>query len=127
VGGRRGTTDTRRGRAIDGKTLRDPFKRLAAASSSNGQCVGDQQRCRTRAGQTEEKSNEITAIPRLLKLLNIKAAVTIDAMGCQKQIAADIQESGADYLLAVKDNQPTLNAEVTGSSSTAGASRQHSA
>jgi predicted transposase YbfD/YdcC len=64
--------------------------------------------------KTEEKSNEITAIPRLLKLLKIRGClVTIDAMGCQKQITADIQDADADYLLAVKENQPTLSAEVT--------------
>jgi hypothetical protein len=56
----------------------------------------------------EEKSNEITAIPRLLRLLELKGAlVTIDAMGCQKQIARQITEGGGDYCLAVKGNQET--------------------
>ena len=55
------------------------------------------------------KSNEITAIPELLKALHLKEAlVTIDAMGCQKNIACQITDQGADYLLAVKGNQPTL-------------------
>jgi predicted transposase YbfD/YdcC len=60
-----------------------------------------------------DKSNEITAIPRLLRLLELRGAlVTIDAMGCQKDIAKQIVSSGGDYLLAVKDNQPTLHADV---------------
>ena len=60
-----------------------------------------------------EKSNEITAIPEVLKLLDVKKAiVTIDAMGCQKEIAAQIKDQKADYVLAVKDNQPTLHADV---------------
>jgi predicted transposase YbfD/YdcC len=64
--------------------------------------------------KTEEKSNEITAIPKLLEILNIKGClVTIDAMGCQKEIAQKIIDGGANYMLAVKDNQPTLNAEIT--------------
>jgi predicted transposase YbfD/YdcC len=101
--------------AIDGKTLRRSFLEagssvfvhmVSAWATNNGVVLGQV--------KTEEKSNEITAIPRLLKLLNIKGClVTIDAMGCQKQISADIQEAGANYLLAVKDNQPTLSAEVT--------------
>lgn len=56
--------------------------------------------------KTEEKSNEITAIPMLLELLEIKGCVvTIDAMGCQTSIAEKIIEKQADYVLAVKDNQ----------------------
>jgi predicted transposase YbfD/YdcC len=56
-----------------------------------------------------EKSNEITAIPLLLELLDLEGdIVTIDAMGCQKEIAQAIVDQGADYVLAVKDNQPTL-------------------
>src|SRR3954453_5166107 len=59
------------------------------------------------------KSNEITAIPELLELLDLKKKiVTIDAMGCQKDIARDIVEGGGDYVLSVKDNQPTLHAEI---------------
>lgn len=60
-----------------------------------------------------DKSNEITAIPKLLELLNLNGAlVTIDAMGCQKEIAAKIRERGGDYILVVKENQPTLRAEI---------------
>jgi predicted transposase YbfD/YdcC len=59
--------------------------------------------------KTEEKSNEITAIPELLKLLDVSGAlVSIDAMGCQKEIAQQIVDKKGDYLLAVKDNQPRL-------------------
>ena len=58
---------------------------------------------------TDTKSNEITAIPLLLELLDLKGhTVTIDAMGCQKEIAAKIVERGGDYLLALKDHHPTL-------------------
>jgi predicted transposase YbfD/YdcC len=68
----------------------------------------------------DEKSNEITAIPKLLRLLEISGAlVTIDAMGCQKEIAEQIRERGADYVLAVKQNQPTLYEQVEGAISEA--------
>ena len=63
--------------------------------------------------KTEEKSNEITAIPQLLELLELKGCiVTIDAMGCQKEIAQGIVEQGADYVLAVKENQGRLYDDV---------------
>jgi predicted transposase YbfD/YdcC len=62
---------------------------------------------------TSEKSNEITAIPELLERLELHGAiVTIDAMGCQKAIASKIIERGGNYVLVVKDNQPTLHEEV---------------
>jgi predicted transposase YbfD/YdcC len=61
----------------------------------------------------DAKSNEITAIPLLLDLLDLRdKVVTIDAAGCQKDIAARVVAGGGDYVLAVKDNQPTLHAEV---------------
>jgi predicted transposase YbfD/YdcC len=61
----------------------------------------------------DAKSNEITAIPKLLELLAISGSiVTIDAMGCQTAIAEAIIKHGADYVLAVKDNQPTLRAGI---------------
>ena len=64
--------------------------------------------------KVDEKSNEITAIPRLLHLLDLTGAVvTVDAMGCQKEIATTITEQGADYVLALKDNHPTLAEAVT--------------
>ena len=63
--------------------------------------------------KVDAKSNEITAIPALLELLSISGCVvTIDAMGCQKQIAAQIAAQGGDYVLAVKGNQPQLRARV---------------
>jgi predicted transposase YbfD/YdcC len=63
----------------------------------------------------EEKSNEITAIPELLQLLDLKGAlVTIDALGCQKEIAARIREQQGHYVLALKENHPGLLADVRG-------------
>jgi predicted transposase YbfD/YdcC len=62
---------------------------------------------------TDVKSNEITAIPRVLELVDIKGAtITIDAMGCQKAIAKQIVDSGGNYILAVKGNQPTLEQDI---------------
>ena len=62
---------------------------------------------------TEAHSNEITAIPQLLDMIEIKGdTVTIDAMGCQTEIASKIRSKGADYALAVKENQPTLHEEI---------------
>ncbi len=65
----------------------------------------------------DEKSNEITAIPELLKIRDVKGCikgciVTIDAMGCQKKIAQEIIKKGADYMLMVKNNQPELKRQV---------------
>jgi predicted transposase YbfD/YdcC len=69
----------------------------------------------------EDKSNEITAIPKLLQLLELHGAlVSIDALGCQKEIAQAIRDSGADYLLQVKGNQPTLEADINASIEAAG-------
>lgn len=102
--------------AIDGKTLRRSFRdadRSAFVHMVSAWATGN----RMVLGQvkTEDKSNEITAIPRLLDLLHIEGClVTIDAMGCQKDIAATIIERRADYMLAVKDNQPTLAETVSG-------------
>jgi predicted transposase YbfD/YdcC len=60
-----------------------------------------------------DKSNEITAIPKLLRMLELEGAlVSIDAMGCQTEIAQAIRDTGADYLLQVKGNQPTLHADL---------------
>jgi predicted transposase YbfD/YdcC len=100
--------------AIDGKALRGSARRggdhtplhlVSAWATANNLTLGQV--------ATAEKSNEITAIPRLLEILDIAGAVvTIDAMGCQKAIAAKIRAGGADYVLAVKDNQPTLLADI---------------
>ena len=100
--------------AIDGKTLRRSHDRgagLAALHLVSAWAA----RNRLVLGQvaTDAKSNEITAIPRLLELLHLKGCiVTIDAMGCQTKIAAQIIAQGGDYLLALKGNQGTLLAEV---------------
>lgn len=96
--------------ALDGKTLRNSFDTAAdkaaihmvsAWSEANSMVLGQL--------ATEEKSNEITAIPQLLALLEVTdAVVTIDAMGCQKKIAKQIVKQGGHYVLQVKGNQPTL-------------------
>jgi len=100
--------------AIDGKTARasldratgrTPLHVVSAWSSANRVVLGEV--------MTAEKSNEITAIPKLLGLLELKGAiVTIDALGCQKEIAAKVRERGADYVLAVKGNQEHLEDDV---------------
>jgi predicted transposase YbfD/YdcC len=102
--------------AVDGKTLRrshDRSKELGALHSVSvwasefGLSLG-QVAC-------AEKSNEITAIPELLRLVDIKGAIiTIDAMGTQKAIAAQIVDGEADYVLALKGNQDTLHQAVIG-------------
>lgn len=102
--------------AIDGKTLRRTFDRarglgalhlVSAWATSNGITLGQV--------AADGKSNEITAIPQLVELLDLKdCVVTIDAMGCQKDIAAKIVAKEADYVLALKENQPALYEQVTG-------------
>ena len=100
--------------AIDGKTVRrshDGANNRSAIHVVNAWCTS----AGVSLGQlkTEEKSNEITAVPKLLRLLHLKGAiVTLDAMGCQKKIASTILDREADYLLAVKGNQPTLEVEL---------------
>ena len=97
--------------AVDGKTLRRSHDRglgKEAIHMVSAWAV----RSRVILGQikTDEKSNEITAIPELLKTLSLKnVTVTIDAMGCQKAIAEQIVEQGGDYVLALKGNQETLH------------------
>jgi len=101
--------------SIDGTTLRHACAQATATAaipmvrawaSANRLVLGQL--------KVAEKSNEITAIPTLLHLLDLKGAVvTIDAMGCQKEIAKTITEQGADYVLALKDNHPTLAEAVT--------------
>ena len=93
--------------SLDGKTVKASFDRATASSplhmlsawcSANGGLVIGQTK-------TDSQSNEITAIPELLRLLAIKGCiVTIDAMGCQTAIAAQIMAQGGDYLLALKGN-----------------------
>jgi predicted transposase YbfD/YdcC len=96
--------------AIDGKKICNSFDKtkgqaalhmVSAFATQSGLCLGQT--------VTMAKSNEITAIPELLSLLNITGSiVTIDAMGCQKIIASKIIAQGAEYILAVKGNQPSL-------------------
>jgi predicted transposase YbfD/YdcC len=101
--------------AIDGKTLRHSFDR-AAAQAAIHMVSAWANRNRLVLGQVkvDDKSNEITAIPQLLKMLDLTGAtVTIDAMGCQKEIAKVITEQGADDVLALKKNHRTLYDDVT--------------
>jgi predicted transposase YbfD/YdcC len=100
--------------AVDGKTSRRSFDTasetpalhtVSAYLSGAGLVLG--------ATKTACKSNEITAIPELLRLLDLRGAtVTIDAIGCQTEIAKTIVDGGGHYLLAVKDNQPTLHQDI---------------
>lgn len=100
--------------AIDGKTMRrshdrgsglGPLHLVSAWSTENGLALGQV--------ATEEKSNEITAIPELIDQIDIEdAIVTIDAVGCQKKIVKQIVDSQADYVLAVKKNHPKLYAFI---------------
>jgi len=93
---------------IDGKTICGSGSRGKKALHVVSAWVGEQDLV---LGQlaTDEKSNEITAIPQVLDLIDIKGdVVTIDAMGCQKAIAEKIREKKADYILSVKENQPAL-------------------
>jgi predicted transposase YbfD/YdcC len=100
--------------AVDGKTSRrthakskgrQPLHLVSAWASRQRLVLGQQ--------ATDIKSNEITAIPLLLERLELNGAlVTIDAIGCQTKIAATILDRGADYLLAVKDNQPALHDDI---------------
>jgi len=103
--------------AIDGKTLRRSFDAAsdkAALHMVSAFCQQNHVVLGQRATDIRgAKSNEITAIPKLLELLDLEdVVVTIDAMGCQKDIARQIVERGGDYLLAVKDNHPTMHEEV---------------
>lgn len=100
--------------AIDGKTSRRSFD-----TASGGKAIHTVSAWMSEAGlvlgqhKTGEKSNEITAIPELLRVLDLRGStVTIDAMGCQTEIAKTIIDGKGDYLIAVKDNQPTLREDI---------------
>jgi predicted transposase YbfD/YdcC len=100
--------------AIDGKTLRGSHDRADGRAAIHMVSAWATEN-RLSLGQVvvDEKSNEITAIPELLGLLDVAGAlVTIDAMGCQREIAAAIRRGEGDYVLAVKQNQPTLYERV---------------
>ena len=100
--------------AIDGKTVRRSHDRtigkaaihmVSAWASHNGLVLGQR--------KVDDKSNEMTAIPELLRLLDVSGClVTIDALGCQKKIAQAIRDAKADYLLRVKDNQANLQQDL---------------
>jgi predicted transposase YbfD/YdcC len=100
--------------AVDGKTVRasldrpsgkNPLHVVSAWASANRVVLGEV--------MVDEKSNEITAIPKLLEMLELRGAiVTIDAMGCQKAIAAKAREREADYVLGVKGNQEHLEEDI---------------
>lgn len=97
--------------ALDGKALRRALREksvpyiVSAWAVENGLALGQV--------KVEEKSNEITAIPELLRALELAGCiVTIDAMGCQKNIAREVREADADYVLALKGNQETVHEEV---------------
>jgi predicted transposase YbfD/YdcC len=99
--------------AIDGKTIRgaksrakkSPFHIVSAWASDNNVVLGQV--------MTDKKSNEITAIPRLLEILALEGTtITIDAMGCQQEIAFLIREKKANYILAVKENQKFLHQDI---------------
>ena len=100
--------------ALDGKTHRRTHDRkrgikalhlVSAWAWRNGVVLGQV--------KTEEKSNEITAIPSLLERLQLPGSiVTIDAMGCQRAIAKQIRKGGGDYVLPVKGNQESLGTEI---------------
>ena len=101
---------------VDGKCLRgshdrapgkSPLYMVSAWANSNRLVLGQV--------KADEKSNEIRAIPELLRFLAIKGCIiTIDAAGCQRNIAAQIREQGGDYVLAVMGNQTNLHAEIVG-------------
>ncbi len=100
--------------AIDGKRIRGSYDNASTKAAihmvfayvaENGVCLGQV--------ATDAKSNEITAIPKLLDVLAIKGCtITIDAMGCQKGIVKKIHKDGGDYVIAVKENQKKLSEQI---------------
>ena len=110
----RAGNDAKNGIHIDGKAIRgsaSPSKgeraiiMVSAWASTYGACFGQV--------AVDKKSNEITAIPELLNLLNLEnCVVTLDAMGCQKKVAGNIYDKGADYILSLKGNHGQIHEEV---------------
>ncbi len=100
--------------AIDGKTVRrSHHKKNGKAAIHMVSAFAARQRLVLGQVKVAEKSSEIVAIPRLLDMLAIEGAiVTIDAMGCQREIARKIIDKKADYMLALKGNQGTLRDDV---------------
>jgi predicted transposase YbfD/YdcC len=106
--------DVKTGRLInvDGKTIRGSKKEGTHAVHVVSAWVGEHNLV---LGQlaTDEKSNEITAVPQLLNLMDVTGdIITADAMSCQKEIVKTIRKKEADYILAVKENQPTLHENI---------------
>ena len=101
--------------AIDGKVLRRSFDHASGKSPLHMVSAwGCEQRLVLAQIATDAKSNEITAVPKLLEMLSLKGTiVTVDALNCQRDIAQQIVGQGGDYALALKGNQPTLHADVT--------------
>ncbi len=100
--------------AIDGKLLRRSFDRASGKSALHMVSAwGCEQRLVLAQIATDVKSNEITAVPRLLKMLSLKGTiVTVDALNCQRPIAEQIVRQGGDYALALKGNQSSLHDDV---------------
>jgi predicted transposase YbfD/YdcC len=100
--------------AIDGKVLRRSYDTASAKSSLHMVSAwGCEQRLVLGQIATDAKSNEITAVPKLLEMLSLKGCiVTVDALNCQRDIASQIVAQGGDYALALKGNQGTLHDDV---------------
>ena len=100
--------------AIDGKVLRRSFDTASAKSSLHMVSAwGCEQRLVLGQIATDAKSNEITAVPKLLEMLSLKGCiVSVDALNCQREIARQIVDQGGDYALALKGNQGTLHDDV---------------
>lgn len=100
--------------AIDGKTLRNSGDESSSTADIHMvSAYGTHSRLVLAQQKVSEKSNEITAIPAVLELLNVTDhIITIDAMGCQRSIAKKIRDKEADYVLALKGNQGTLSEDV---------------
>jgi predicted transposase YbfD/YdcC len=101
--------------AIDGKVLRHSFDTARGQSPLHMVSAwGCDQRLVLAQTAVDAKSNEITAVPRLLEMLSLKGAiVTVDALNCQREIAQQVIDQGGDYVFALKGNQATLHADVT--------------
>jgi len=100
--------------AIDGKVLRRSFDRASGKSPLHMVSAwGCDQRLVLAQIATDVKSNEITAVPKLLEMLTLKGTIiTVDALNCQREIAQKIVDQGGDYVLALKGNQGTLHDDV---------------
>src|SRR3977135_2180285 len=101
--------------AIDGKVLRRSFDSASGKSPLHMVSAwGCEQRLVLAQIATDAKSNEITAIPKLLKLLSLVGTiVTVDALNCQRETAQQIIDQGGNYVMALKGNQGTLHADVS--------------